>query len=129
MDNYNNVISNVKNEGYNINAYVVSMHPVKVSQSTSEYVVTNENANACTANYRSNRKYYEFNKATETVITSSYSDNLNYEDLFPYIMTTNELGNNYSYNVTYNTTDGIHWDEGTTIYYVNLMLDNIFIRQ
>ena len=129
IDNYASVVDAAKSAGYNLEAYVVSMHPVKVSQSNSSYVVTNENTNACKVDYRSNRKYYQFNKTVESIINESYATSLNYEYLFEYIMTVNDEGNNYSYNVTYNTTDGIHWDKDTTIYYVNLMFDNIDLLQ
>lgn len=123
VNNYNNVISNVKNNGYNVKTFVVSMHPVKVSQSSSSYVVTNENSNSCKVNYRSNRKYYQFNKTINSIISNGYTANLTYESLFNKIMQTNEFGKNFSYLVTYNTTDGIHWDSATTKYYVDLMFN------
>ena len=121
--NYNNIISNIKKSGYNVTAFVVSMHPLKVSQSSSSYVVTNESSNSCKKNYRSNKKYNEFNKAMRTIINNSYTNNLNFEYLFEYIMKINDKGKNFSYKVTYNTTDGIHWNSSTTNYYVNLMFN------
>ena len=57
------------------------------------------------------------------IIQSKYSNNLTWESLFIQIMETNNNGTNYSYKVTYNTVDGIHWDSSTTDYYVNLMLN------
>ena len=125
VKNYNNVISNIKNNGYNVLAYVVSMHPLRVSQSSNSYVVTNENSNSCKADYRSNWKYYQFNKAIGSIINNAYTTNLTYEYLFDKIMKTNDNGKNFSYLVTYNTTDGIHWDKATASYYVDLMLNTI----
>lgn len=122
--NYNNVISKIKSEAYNVDAYVVSVQPVVTKQSTSDNVVTNENANACKINYRSNEKYYNFNNSMKTIIDNS-SYNLKFLSLFHYIMETNDKGTNFSYKVTYNTTDGVHWNKATTIYYVNLMLNEI----
>ena len=124
VSNYNDVITKIKNSGYNVKAIVVSVHPVKASQSTSEKVVVNQNANSCKATYRSNLKYYTFNTAIGTIINTSYKTNLTYEYLFDKIMKTNDEGKNFSYLVTYNTTDGVHWDKETAEYYLKLMLDN-----
>jgi uncharacterized protein YjdB len=124
-NNFNTIISDIKKAGYQVQGYVVSVQPVVVSQGKgSEYLVTNNNANACKLNYRSNEKYYIFNKAMEEVLKSStYTANIKYLSLFSYIMQTNDEGTNFSYKVTYNTEDGVHWDEQTTIYYVKLMLN------
>lgn len=121
--NYNKAIQSIKNNGYNVKGYVVSMHPVKVSQSNNSKVVKNEDENACTAGYRSNYKYYKFNRAIRSIIQSNYSSNLKYESLFIKIMDV-KGGNqqNYSYKISYNTTDGIHWDSTTTHNYVDMML-------
>ena len=121
--NYNNVIQELKNSGYKVNGYVVSMHPVKVSQATSDKVVVNENKNACTKGYRSNYKYYQFNKAMKSIVDSNYTNNLTYESLFIKIMETNNNQKNFTYKIIYNTTDGVHWDKDTTIKYVDMMLD------
>lgn len=121
--NYNNAILELKNMGYQVNGYVVSMHPVKVSQSTNNKVVTNENKNACAKEYRSNYKYYQFNNAIKSLIESNYKDNLIYEPLFNKIMDTKNNRKNYTYKIIYNTTDGIHWDKDTTSKYVDMMLD------
>lgn len=121
--NYNNAILELKNMGYQVNGYVVSMHPVKVSQSTNNKVVTNENKNACAKEYRSNYKYYQFNNTIKSLIESNYKDNLIYEPLFNKIMDTKNNRKNYTYKIIYNTTDGIHWDKDTTSKYVDMMLD------
>lgn len=121
--NYNNAILELKNMGYQVNGYVVSMHPVKVSQSTNNKVVTNENKNACEKEYRSNYKYYQFNNTIKSLIESNYKDNLIYEPLFNKIMDTKNNRKNYTYKIIYNTTDGIHWDKDTTLKYVDMMLD------
>lgn len=121
--NYNNAILELKNMGYQVNGYVVSMHPVKASQSTNNKVVTNENKNACAKEYRSNYKYYQFNNTIKSLIESNYKDNLIYEPLFNKIMDTKNNRKNYTYKIIYNTTDGIHWDKDTTSKYVDMMLD------
>ena len=121
--NYNNAILELKNMGYQVNGYVVSMHPVKVSQSTNNKVVTNENKNACAKEYRSNYKYYQFNNTIKSLIESNYKDSLIYEPLFNKIMDTKNNRKNYTYKIIYNTTDGIHWDKDTTLKYVDMMLD------
>ena len=100
------------------------MHPVRVSQATNNSkVVTNENKNSCDKDYRSNKKYYTFNKAMKKIVEGKYSTNLEYIPLFIQIMDTSNHPNNYSYKITYNTTDGVHWDKDTTNRYVNMMLD------
>lgn len=121
--NYNNAILELKNMGYQVNGYVVSMHPVKVSQATNKKVVTNENKNACTKEYRSNYKYFQFNKAMKSIVDSNYTANLTYEPIFMKIMETNNNRKNFTYKIIYNTTDGIHWDKDTTSKYVDMMLD------
>ena len=121
-ENYNNAIQSIKNSGYGVKGYVVSMHPVKVSQASSSNVVTNQNKNACTSGYRSNWKYYRFNIAIKNIINDNYTSNLRYEALFMQIMEVNNEQKNFSYKITYNTTDGIHWDSPTTQTYVNMML-------
>jgi hypothetical protein len=111
------------NSKYNTKGYVISMHPVKVSQANSSTVVVNENKYACSTKYRSNRKYYHFNQAVKTIM-KDYLE-IKYIETFTDIMTINDPNKNYSYKITYNTDDGVHWDETTTKMYVKLMLDKI----
>ena len=100
------------------------MHPVVVSQSSNSYVVKNENSNSCKTNYRSNRKYYKFNKAVKTIISNYYTSNLKYVYVFEQIMKVPANENkNYSYRITYNTTDGVHWDKNSTIDYTKRMFN------
>jgi hypothetical protein len=122
--NYNDDIQKLKNSGYNVKAYVVSVQPVRVSEGSSSKLVVNENANSCTKGYRSNLKYYTFNKAMKSIINSNYSSNLKYQSLFSTIMETNENGKNFSYKWSYyHTDDGIHWDSKTAQLYVDAMLN------
>lgn len=120
---YNNAIQKLKTLGYNVKGYVTSMHPVRVGQAKNEWVVANEDKNACAVNYRSNWKYYQFNKAIKSVILNNYSRNLEFESLLIKIMNTNNEKKNFSYKVEYNTDDGIHWVPKTTDMYVDLMLN------
>jgi len=126
--NYNTVISNIKKDGYTVKAYVVSMHPVRVSNSNNDKVVTNQNKNSCAYDYRSNWKYFQFNKAMKSIVETNYSTNLKYESLFIKIMETSDEGKttspyNFDYKIPYTTTDGVHWDSATTDTYVEMMLD------
>ena len=124
---YNTSIQSIKNSGYNVKGYVVSMHPVRVSQRRNNTkIVTNEDNNSCTKSYRSNYKYYKFNIAMKNIVESSYSNNLKYEPIFVQIMDTKHGKKvNFSYKITYNTTDGMHWDSNTTRTYVDIMLGYI----
>jgi len=124
---YNTSIQSIKNSGYNVKGYVVSMHPVRVSQrGNNTKIVTNEDNNSCTKSYRSNYKYYKFNIAMKNIVESSYSNNLKYEPIFVQIMDTKHGKKvNFSYKITYNTTDGVHWDSNTTRTYVDIMLGYI----
>ena len=124
---YNTSIQSIKNSEYNVKGYVASMHPVRVSQrGNNTKIVTNEDSNSCTKSYRSNYKYYKFNLAMKSIVESSYSNNLKYEPIFIQIMDTKQGKKvNFSYKITYNTTDGMHWDSNTTNTYVNMMLGYI----
>ena len=124
LNKYNEVHTTIKNNNYNIETYIVSMHPVKVNQSTSNDVVTNENKYSCNYTYRSNWKYYLFNNTIEDLINESYSNDLVYISLFENIMETNDQMKNFTYKITYNTIDGVHWDKETTNTYVNMMLNH-----
>ena len=124
MKGLSNAIGGLKNNGYNAKGYVISMHPVVVSQSSNSYVVKNENSNSCKTNYRSNRKYYKFNKAVKTIISNYYTSNLKYVYVFEQIMKVPADENkNYSYRITYNTTDGVHWNKNSTIDYTKRMFN------
>lgn len=122
IKNYNNAIKKLITSGYNAKGYVVSMHPVKVSQSSSSTVVSNQNANSCKKTYRSNRKYNRFNIAIEEIMKELNLPYIQYELLFDKIMLVKDIDKNYSYKITYNTTDGVHWDDKTTNEYVSMML-------
>ncbi len=67
------------------------------------------------------KKYYKFNRSIKNIIENNYKSNLSYQSLFIQIMDTSEETFKYKY-ADYKTTDSVHWDENTTIYYVNLML-------
>ena len=121
---YNKSIQNLKNQGYHVKGYVTSMHPVRVTESNKDNVVSNNNKNSCTAGYRSNVKYYTFNKAIKSVIDKNYQNNLLYESLFVRIMNVNDEGTNFSFKWDYyHTDDGIHWDSKTSQLYLKEMLD------
>ena len=119
---YNNIIKTFKEDIYNVNGYIVSVHPTKVSQATSNKIVSNKNKNACKKGYQSNWKYYQFNLALKTVIDLKYTDNLDYISLFTKIMEVSNKQENFKFKTTYNTTDGNLWDETTTQKYVDMML-------
>lgn len=123
VSNYNQIINNLKQQGYKVKGYVVSAQPLKVSQSTGKKIVKNENKLACTKEYMSNWKYYQFNKTIKKLIETSYSENLSFESLFVKIMEVNDVQKEFSFKSNYNTTDGIHWDKETTKKYVNMMLN------
>ena len=124
---YNNSIQEYKNKNYNIKGYVISMHPVRVTEvteKTKKYVVSNNNSNSCEVNYRSNFKYYKFNKAIKSVIVNNYQSNLLFESLLVNIMNVNDEGKNFSFKWEYyHTDDGIHWDSKTSELYLKAMLD------
>jgi len=121
---YNDSIQSLKNQNYDVKAYVVSMHPVRVTEADSDKVVSNQNKNSCIKGYRSNIKYLTFNRTIKAIILNKYQNNLKFESLFVKIMNINEEGKNFTYKWEYyHTTDGIHWDEKTAQLYVKEMLD------
>ena len=122
-NSYNQTISSLKQQGYKVNGYVVSTQPLKVSQSTSDDIVKNENKLACTKDYKSNWKNHQFNKVMKKLVETNYSENLKFESLFVKIMEVNDVQKEFNFKSTYNTTDGIHWDKETTKKYVDMMLN------
>ena len=112
MKNYSLKIQSLKNEGYHAKAYVVSVQPVMTQVAE---------ANLCKATYRSNLKYYTFNKVTRTLL-ANYPD-LIYVETFQQIMNVSDNEKTFTYKVPYQTTDGVHWDETTTHSYMHYMLD------
>ena len=117
-------LQELKNESYNVKAYVVSVQPVRPGQgeNPAKTVVENTDPNACAKNYRSNVKYYTFNKVTRALL-NDYPD-LKYVETFTKIVSINEQGRNYPYKIDYNTKDSIHWDENTTKKYMTIMLES-----
>ena len=122
-NSYNQTISSLKQQGYKVNGYIVSTPPLKVSQSTSDDIVKNENKLACTKDYKSNWKNHQFNKVMKKIVETNYSENLKFESLFVKIMEVNDVQKEFNFKSTYNTTDGIHWDKETTKKYVDMMLN------
>ncbi len=120
---YNDAIKTIKSSGYTVNGFVTSVQPVRIVSGGVKSAVINTNTNACAIGYRSNKKYYKFNRNIKTIIEDNYSTNLKYQSLFSKIMDTSEETYKYKY-ADYKTTDSIHWDENTTIYYVDLMLSD-----
>ena len=112
INDYNNTINNIRNEGYDVNGIVVSVQPVT---STENY---------CAANKRSNKKYYLFNKAVGEIMNNSNYSHLTYEYIFEEIMDVSDDAETYTFKVEYHTKSGesVHLDSKTTKYYVNLML-------
>ncbi len=119
LNSMNNNIQSLKDESYFIRAYIVSCQPVKPTQGGS---VKNTNKAACNVGYRSNLKYYTFNKVARALVPNY--NNLEYVETFTKIVEVNETGEDYPFLVTYNTTDGIHWTDATTTAYVKYMLED-----
>ena len=125
MENYSSSMASITNESYNVKTYLVSVHPVDPKQCKEDctYVVESDNTNACSQYYRSNVKYYTYNKLMEKLL-KNYG-NLTYVETFTKIIDVNESRNVYSFKngISYITEkDGIHWMPETTVYYVGLML-------
>ncbi len=125
---YYDIIISLRNnysKNKKIYGYVTAMHPDVPKQSDSKYVVNNNNSNACAKGYRSNEKYYKFNISTKIIVEKidKNKDVLTYEPLFVQVMKIDDKNSNYSYKETYNTTDGVHWDESTTIKWVDRMIN------
>lgn len=122
---FSNNINVLRSYGYNVFGYVVSVHPVKAISTSGEYVVANSNSNRCKKNYRSNYKYYQFNKAMMSIVNSNNNPYLNYLPLFVEIMDTSN-SNQYTFKsgwTDYSTVaDGIHWTNETALKYFNFML-------
>lgn len=127
LNGYNNATNYFKNNGYNVNTYVVSMHPVKPGESNAgKFVVENKNDNYCSTDYRSNWKYNLYNNKVKNAIASSYSQ-LHYVDTFNQIMNTSGATSSnraYTYKISYVCEgDGVHWNDPTAHTYLKLMLD------
>lgn len=123
---YRNSIKSLRDSGYQVNGIVVSLHPVRPLSTSGKYVVANSNTtNRCKKEYRSNYKYYQFNKAMNHDVSALNYANLQYLGLFHEIMDTS---NDEKYTrkagwTDYETVeDGIHWNNATAKKYFNFML-------
>ncbi|MBR2709170.1 InlB B-repeat-containing protein [Candidatus Saccharibacteria bacterium] len=116
---YNDVIAEFGDAGYKIHGYVTSQHPMKASDGDSKTYVKNNNANYCTAKYRSNFKYYTVNKKYSSYITNKYKY-ISYVDTFSQIVDTSLDKTKWSFKSnwsSYKTVDGIHWNVDTASKY------------
>ena len=123
---YRNSIKSLRDSGYQVNGIVVSLHPVRPLSTSGKYVVANSNTtNRCKKEYRSNYKYYQFNKAMNHDVSALNYANLQYLGLFQEIMDTSN-DNKYTRKAgwtDYETVeDGIHWNNATAKKYFNFML-------
>lgn len=123
---YKNNIKSLRDSGYQVNGIVASLHPVRPLSTSGKYVVANsDTTNRCKQNYRSNYKYYQFNKAMNHDVSTLNYANLQYLGLFQEIMNTS---NDKKYTrkagwTDYETVeDGIHWTNSTAKKYFNFML-------
>lgn len=118
---YNDAINTFKNDGYNIKAYVVSMHPV-----TGSLLVKDNNNNYCNANIRSNWKYNLYNNSVKELILKEYSNNLTYVDTFNQIMdvsVASDVHHEFDFKIEYKTVDNIHFNSATSKKYMSIMLE------
>ena len=127
MENYSSTMASLAKESYQVKTYLVSIQPVAPEQCTDAEctAVESNDPNACKSGYRSNIKYYTYNKLMEEFLKNY--NNLTYVETFKKIMNVNESTNEFTYKkgVKYVTDQhGIHWDEKTTVYYVGLMLES-----
>ena len=124
---YNDLISGLKNEGFNAKGYVVSTQPIKPSQGTpAAYLAENGTTTTCTAGYASNYKTNLYNNKIKNTITSSGYSNITYIDTFHDILNVTTTNTPWSFKSnwsTYNTTDGLHWDKATAIKYFNYLMN------
>lgn len=127
VNGYYDTIIKLRNEvskNKKVYGYVSSMHPDVPYESTSGNTVVNNHINACSKGFRSNEKYHRFNSVFKDLVEEKNpsKDVLLYEPLFIEVMKIKTTASNYSYKVDYCTTDGVHWDQYTTIDWVNRML-------
>lgn len=121
---FDNNTASLKGQGFNVSTTVVSVHPLRPGQASSKYVVSNSNQKRCDKDYRSNYKYYQFNKAMMSIVRDH--SNVRYLPLFSQIMDTSN-SNSYDFKdgwSDYGTTDGVHWNVPTTIKYTTAMLNH-----
>ena len=139
---YNGAIQNIINLGYiNTKGYVISHSPLNTVQAINEFpkkaesfkIVYSHDQNACSSGYRSAYKYWLSNQAMSQAIGNNYS-NLTFIDNFSNFVvkdpgagvvtfTWKTHEQNVSYRDIYKTTDGLHWDSGTTQMYMQKAFD------
>ena len=112
VSDYSGLISKKKDEGYSIQAYLTSMHPVRPSDANNNpNVVENSSSKKCSSGYRSNYKYKLYNNAAKKA--ASGDSNISFVDTFSKIMNSDyKFTGDWSGN-GYVTTDGIHWNNAT----------------
>lgn len=127
---YNDNITSLTNNGYKVKGYVTSVQPVKASQrGSSKYIVNSNSADSCTANYRSNYKYNQIGKKIKGYISSKGYTSLTYVETLAKILVTSSTTSGWGWDSswkstwgTYNTTDGVHWDNSTAKQYLKFWL-------
>ena len=122
--NYNTAVNSVKNMGYNVKGFVVSHSPLqsKHSNASNYDIVYSTNAKACDAGYRSGWKYYLSNERMKSILKNN--SNLTFVDNFSnFIVVADKNKKTFTWLRSYTTTDGLHWDQKTTIDYMTKLLE------
>lgn len=93
------------------------------------------NKEACQSGYRSGYKYWLSNKKMSSILESDDYKNLKFIDNFSNIIilksektkefTWKKNSRRVSYDKFFKTTDGLHWDENTTKFYMQLAFDTV----
>ena len=118
---YSNAVKSISDNKYSIKGYVLSHGPLqsKHPEAKDHHIVYSTSGNECKAGKRSGWKYVLSNEKMISVI-KDYS-NIQFVDNFSnFIVLNNREKKTFTWLRPYNTVDGLHWDEATTIDYMTL---------
>jgi len=126
---YNNAIQSIKNLGFtNTKGFVISHSPLNTKHplASKNNIVYSHKAEACQSGYRSAWKYWLSNKRMKSIVATGSYQNITFVDNFSnFVVINDEAKRTFTWLRKFSTpeNDALHWDEETTIDYMQLAFD------
>lgn len=126
---YNLAVQEILDLGYkNAKGFVISHSPLNTKHplAKSNNIVYSHSEYACSSGYRSAWKYWLSNRRMEKVISTGSYKNIRFIDNFSnFVIIKDESKRTFTWLRTFTTpeNDALHWDEPTTIAYMQLAFD------
>lgn len=125
---YNKAIQEIKDLGYNVNGYLITHSPLNTKHplAKEKKIVYSHSDNACKSGYRSAWKYYLSNNRIKSVLETNNYPNIKLVDNWSnFLAIKSEKDRTFTWLNKFTTPDddALHWDEPTTILYMQLAFD------